>query len=141
MSGFQYDIEYKSTKQHGNADGLSRLPLQSQIHDRDDDDDVFYTSQIEQHPVTNAEIKRETQRENVLSRVLENVHNGWASPLDNPLLKAFYNRKNELSIHRGCLMWGIRVVIPVKLRRQVLDLLHASHPGIVKMKLLARSYV
>ena len=38
-------------------------------------------------------------------------------------------------------MWGIRVVIPVKLRRQVLDLLHASHPGIVKMKLLARSYV
>ena len=62
---------------------------------RDDDDDVFYTSQIEQLPVTNAEIKRETQREKVLSRVLENVHNGRASPLDNPLLKAFYNRKNE----------------------------------------------
>ena len=66
LSGFQHDIEYKSTKQHGNADGLSRLPLQSQIHDRDDDDDVFYTSQIEQLPVTNAEIKRETQRENIL---------------------------------------------------------------------------
>ena len=38
-------------------------------------------------------------------------------------------------------MWGITVVIPVKQRKQVLELLRASHPGIVKMKLLARSYV
>ena len=76
LSGFQHDIEFKSTKQHGNADGLSRLPLQSRVYDRDDDDDVFYTSQIEQLPVTNVEIKKETQREKILSRVLENVHNG-----------------------------------------------------------------
>ena len=27
LSGYLYDIEYKSAQQHGNADGLSRLPL------------------------------------------------------------------------------------------------------------------
>jgi hypothetical protein len=27
LAGFEYSIEYKSTSQHGNADGLSRLPL------------------------------------------------------------------------------------------------------------------
>lgn len=33
-------------------------------------------------------------------------------------------------------MWGIRVVIPVKLRRQIMD----SSPGITRMKSLARDY-
>ncbi|XP_058034327.1 uncharacterized protein K02A2.6-like, partial [Ahaetulla prasina] len=37
--------------------------------------------------------------------------------------------------------WGDRVVIPEKLRKRVLDLLHEGHPGIVRMKGLARSYV
>ncbi|XP_058016881.1 uncharacterized protein K02A2.6-like, partial [Ahaetulla prasina] len=41
----------------------------------------------------------------------------------------------------GCLLWGYRVVIPEKLRKRVLDLLHEGHPGIVRMKGLARSYV
>ena len=27
LSGYSYDIEFKPTRQHGNADGLSRLPL------------------------------------------------------------------------------------------------------------------
>ncbi|XP_058024065.1 uncharacterized protein K02A2.6-like, partial [Ahaetulla prasina] len=39
------------------------------------------------------------------------------------------------------LLWGDRVVIPEKLRKRVLDLLHEGHPGIVRMKGLARSYV
>ena len=38
-------------------------------------------------------------------------------------------------------MWGVRVIIPVKLRANVLNMLHTSHPGIVKMKSLARGYV
>ncbi|XP_058024044.1 uncharacterized protein K02A2.6-like, partial [Ahaetulla prasina] len=37
--------------------------------------------------------------------------------------------------------WGDRVVIPEKLRKKVLELLHVGHPGIVRMKSLARSYV
>ena len=27
MATYEYDIKYKKTSQHGNADGLSRLPL------------------------------------------------------------------------------------------------------------------
>ena len=38
-------------------------------------------------------------------------------------------------------MWGIRVVIPSKLRQQVMDELHTSHAGIVRMKSLARIHV
>uniref|UniRef100_UPI0010A03A6A uncharacterized protein K02A2.6-like n=1 Tax=Podarcis muralis TaxID=64176 RepID=UPI0010A03A6A len=41
----------------------------------------------------------------------------------------------------GCLLWGDRVVIPQRLRQRVLEALHVGHPGIVKMKALARCYV
>ena len=37
-------------------------------------------------------------------------------------------------------MWGSRVVIPTKLRSEVLQVLHESHVGVVRMKALARSY-
>ena len=35
----------------------------------------------------------------------------------------------------------MRVVIPTKLQSGILSELHFTHPGVVKMKLLARSYV
>ena len=49
-------------------------------------------------------------------------------------------RRNEISVQHGCLMWGIRVIIPTKLRNKVLNELHAGHVGIVKMKGLSRSF-
>ena len=41
LSGYKYQIKYKPTKCHGNADGLSRLPLKS-----DKSDDSISTSTI-----------------------------------------------------------------------------------------------
>ncbi|XP_070377216.1 uncharacterized protein [Dermacentor albipictus] len=50
-------------------------------------------------------------------------------------------RCNELTVHQGCVMLGARVVVPAKLQGFVLDELHDGHPGIVRSKELARSYV
>lgn len=36
---------------------------------------------------------------------------------------------------------GVTVVIPSKLRQRVLEALHVGHLGIIKMKVLARSYI
>ncbi|KAL1477958.1 hypothetical protein MTO96_035341 [Rhipicephalus appendiculatus] len=38
-------------------------------------------------------------------------------------------------------MFGMRVIVPAKLRSLLLDELHEGHPGIVRSKQLARSYV
>ena len=38
-------------------------------------------------------------------------------------------------------LWGNQVTIPPQLRDQVLEELHQAHPGICRMKALARSYV
>ena len=39
------------------------------------------------------------------------------------------------------LLWGNRVVIPPKCRNVLIEELHMGHPGIVRMKMLARSYL
>ncbi|XP_026569112.1 uncharacterized protein K02A2.6-like, partial [Pseudonaja textilis] len=39
-----------------------------------------------------------------------------------------------------CILWGDQVVVPTKLQKRVLQMLHDGHPGIVRTKALARSY-
>lgn len=46
-----------------------------------------------------------------------------------------------MSVLKGCLLWGSRVVIPSNGREAVLAELHVGHPGMSKMKALARMYV
>ncbi len=41
----------------------------------------------------------------------------------------------------GCILWGSRVVVPQQGRETVLEELHEGHPGIARMKALARSFV
>ncbi|XP_052814094.1 uncharacterized protein K02A2.6-like [Mya arenaria] len=129
LSGFHYDVEYKNTKRQTNVDGLSRLPAPHTAENYDNDiEEVFYTSQIDQLPVTSSQIRREAQRERLLSRVFSYVENGWDEKINDPLLKSYFSRRNEFAIHHGCLMWGNRVVIPIKLRSKVLDTVHSGHP-------------
>ena len=47
----------------------------------------------------------------------------------------------ELSCRDGCLLWGQRVIIPKRLRNQLLTELHEGHVGVCRMKALARSFV
>lgn len=55
--------------------------------------------------------------------------------------KKFYAKRDELTVEKECLLWGYRVVAAESVQQCVLRELHASHFGIVKMKMLARSYV
>ncbi|XP_060094731.1 uncharacterized protein K02A2.6-like, partial [Heteronotia binoei] len=66
---------------------------------------------------------------------------GWPEGNMGEDFKPYKVRREELAAHKGCLLWGSRVVIPPPLQRRVLESLHETHPGIVRMKALARSYV
>ena len=56
-------------------------------------------------------------------------------------LKPFFTRKLELSVVDGVILWGNRVVVPSPGRDLLLQELHACHPGIARMKTLARMFV
>ena len=102
---------------------------------------IYNLSQIDSLSVSASDVKRETRRDPTLSKVLDLTINGWTNKPQDGRLKPFYTRRNELSVQNRCRMWGIRVIIPNKLRNKVLDELHEGHLGIVKIKERSRSYI
>ena len=143
LAAHNYKIQYRKAAEHGNADGLSRLPLQV-VHDvKPDAVERVMINQIETLPVDASDIKKGTRSDPVLSRVVDMVVSGQFVGTDkqSDTLAPFYLRRNELTVSQGCLLWGSRVVVPAVLRPQLLKELHAGHPGVVKMKAIARSYV
>ena len=139
LSQYDYELEYRSTKKHCNADMLSRLPrtVKSELPV----DNMIYSLQIDTLPVTSDEIKAETLNDHVLKRVLEFLQNGkWPDKITDDI-KPYYNKRNELSIEEGIILWGLRVIIPVKFRNKVLEELHQNHPGISRMKSLSRIHI
>ena len=133
-------VHYKSTTEHGNADALSRLPLPVTTPSLDTQSaTAFNIGQIQALPVTFQHIQKATRRDPVLGKVYHYVIGGWPSHVPDEL-KPYKNRETELSIENGCLMWGVCVVVPQSLHAQVLKTIHANHPGITRMKAIARSY-
>ena len=143
LSAYSYDISYRSTKLHANADALSRLPL---VHDQTNDspgvcfDSLFNLGQLETLPVMSKQLASATSTDPLLSQVMHYVQKGWLTQVSQDL-KPFFNRKHELTLEDNCLMWGIRVIVPAKFQKRVLTELHEDHPGISRMKSLARSFV
>lgn len=137
LSSHRYEIQYKRTQDHANADGLSRLPLQSNVSSSEC---VFTIGQIQALPTTVEHIARETQRDSKLSRVYRYVIDGWPKEILEDL-RVFMSRQNELSTEGHCLMWGTRVIVLDKLQAPLLRELHRGHPGISRMKAVAWSYL
>ena len=141
LAGYQYALQHRSGKAMGHADALSRLPLSEIGPDPAPAHQIMLIEELPERPLHAADVAKRTARDPVLSRVLDWVGRGWPKVQNGQDFKPFVSRKDELSTHKGCLLWGSRVVIPKPLRRQVLVALHEAHPGIVRMKALARSYV
>ena len=77
----------------------------------------------------------------MLSCVRNNILRGWEE-CSSEEFRPYINRKDELTVLNGCVLWGNRVVIPPQGRESVINIneLHESHSGTVKMKSLARCY-
>ncbi|KAJ8351850.1 hypothetical protein SKAU_G00233260 [Synaphobranchus kaupii] len=139
LRAYEYKIVYKPGKEHANADALSRLPL-PQTAEEDDTDQVLMIDVMDDSPVTTTQVRKWTAKDKTLSQVHEWCLKGWSREVDSPY-KPYSQRRLELSVKDGCVLWGARVVIPKRGRGSVLKQLHNTHPGISRMKGLARSYV
>ena len=142
LSTYTYDIEYRSSEKHANADGFSRLPLNSESPE----DDIGLTvhqlqlNQISTLPVSGKELAQATATDPVLSKVLTYVLNGWPARVEADL-QPYYAHRLEITANSGCLMWGMRVIIPPKLRPRLLKELHDTHMGVLRMKSLAKLHL
>lgn len=141
LSAYDYQLEFRPSQSHSNADGLSRLPLPTvKPVAYSEEPTLFNISQIEALPVTSQSIRQATKKDALLSKVFQYTKYGWPRQVPGELCP-FSSRQRELSIEDDCLLWGIRVVIPESLQPQLLQEIHRDHPGISRMKSLARSHV
>ena len=81
-------------------------------------------------------IQRATDHDPILARVKHSISRGWCYNTDN-ILDAYFRRRAEMTLHQGCLILGMRVVVPEKSRSCIIEVLHEGHVGVVNVKVLA----
>ena len=83
LTAYSYDIQFRPTDDHGNADGLSRLPLHyvSPLG-YTSEPTIFNLCQIDSLPVTATKLAMATRTDKVLSRVYQYVIRGWPWEVD-----------------------------------------------------------
>ena len=141
LSAYDYEIVFKPTQAHSNADGLSRLPLRVEDSEsKPEEVSIFNVAQVQALPVTFQQVRSATRRDPVLSKVATYARTSWPDKVPEEL-KPYYSRQHEIGLESGCVMWGIRVIVPRSLQRRVLESLHETHPGATRMKAIARSYL
>ncbi|XP_065086845.1 uncharacterized protein K02A2.6-like [Ochlerotatus camptorhynchus] len=153
LLNYDFDIRHVSTNDFGCADMLSRLIDRSKQQEEEyvvaaislEKDMVsIIQNTIEQVPVSFADIKSATQADEPLQAVLQFIREGWpndARSVKDPEIRVYFNRRESLTNVDGCILFHDRVVVPSKFRRQILKQFHHGHPGMVRMKSIARSFV
>ena len=142
LMSYQYVIQYRSTTKHGNADALSRLPME--VHEEESKINIIaqlQLNQLEEIHISAEDVATQTRQDPILQRVAQYVKTGWPRNCKDPEILPYFRCRNEFSVESDCLMRGVKVTIPPNLQQQILKLLHETHPGMIRTKALARSYV
>ena len=121
LSAYSYELRYRPGNQQANADALSRLPLPD--HPQiipEPAETVLLMNELSHSPTSAIDIRTWTSKDPTLSQVLRATLRGWreGTPKD-PELTPYYDRRLELSVVDGCILWGNRVVIPKPGREKV----------------------
>uniref|UniRef100_A0A1Q3EU21 RNA-directed DNA polymerase n=1 Tax=Culex tarsalis TaxID=7177 RepID=A0A1Q3EU21_CULTA len=148
---YDFSIRYISTDKFGDADVLSRLINQ---HVRPEEDYVIASIRLEEDirsvaaesinalPLSFSAVAKSTQSDPLLRKLYRYVLEGWPkAKVADPEIRRYQIRADALTVVDGCILFAERLVIPAQHRKRCLEQLHRGHPGMVRMKQIARSYV
>ncbi|VDN15105.1 unnamed protein product [Dibothriocephalus latus] len=90
--------------------------------------------------VTFEEVRKATKQDLLLRQVIKYHRNQWPAKTSGEL-RQFHQRRNSLSTINDGILFYDRVVAPQQLQARVLRKFHNGHPGINRMKAVARNYV
>uniref|UniRef100_A0AC35ES89 Reverse transcriptase n=1 Tax=Panagrolaimus sp. PS1159 TaxID=55785 RepID=A0AC35ES89_9BILA len=142
---YDYVIEYKSTSDFSNADGLSRLPdptAESEIPKADDDETIEKLLKVQEvkdqsSPLNLDILACETQKDKDLEQVFKWTKNGWPDKVEERF-KKWQQLQDNLSLGPGYLKYREKPIVPGALRIHILKQLHEVHIGRDRMLMLAR---
>ena len=90
-------------------------------------------------PLNVKDVAKATREDRVYGKLLIAVRSGNINK-DDPDMKCFVSVFNDIYVEQDVLFYGARIIIPSKQQFRLLQELHMSHIGIVKMKEVARQY-
>ena len=72
-----------------------------------------------------------SKKDPVLVELEKMICSGWPEKKDDveQSLKPFFNFRDELTVQHGVIYRGERVVVPLKLRKDMIQRIHSSHTG------------
>lgn len=155
LLAYDFDVKYINTESFGYADMVSRLIAK---HEKSDEDTViaaihepdeaevrcFAIDTAQMLPVNFVDLQKATKDSATLTKVADYVKNGWPQTrrqIRSSEVARFWDQRHSLSIIDGCIFFGERIIVPENFRPKLLEELHSGHPGMVRMKMLARSKV
>ena len=89
--------------------------------------------------LTKQELQQAAQQDEIFQQVRQCLQTDRWKKKGN--LKPYFQVRHELSVKDDLILKGLKLVIPTRLQRRVIDLAHESHRGIKKTKQLLRSKV
>lgn len=156
----RYNLKLKYTKgsEMYIADFLSRAPTNPGEHEREyeiyaiheyeekymkriDQIDAFSDTKVSDKTV--ARIRKATQDDTTMTKLMEVIKNGWPNQqrrLDDEL-KQFWKLRDDLTVNDNIILKTNRIFVPLQLRNEMLERLHAYHVGIENTTKLARQTV
>ena len=128
LAHFDFSIEYIPGPCNQAADALSRL------HQRAKDLDL--------KGIRIQDLQAQAEADRDYKDAIQAVQQEWPpEAAKNPSLKPFYKERDHLRVRGPLLYWEERIIPPTEALRDILQVAHLGHPGIVRMKrLLRRTY-
>lgn len=135
---YDFEIYYKPGKINYVADALSRLPVQNDKSPTLNFDSIIH-SIYNNTPIHLEKVAEETNKCPILSKIKSYILSNWPNKVESSI-KPYFQVRNQLSINEGIILMDNKTVVPKSLKNQVLEILHSSHSGVVRMKQFGRQY-
>lgn len=143
LQKYDFHLVHVPGKYMYTADTLSRAPLQASSSSMEEEIESYVNCVMSSISVTDykqRELSEATAQDRVLELLVDTIFTGWPEERSQcPVeLRPYWNFRDELSVINGLVLKGTRVVVPSKLRNEMLKKIHAGHLGMEKCKKRAR---
>lgn len=145
LQGYDMTVTYRPGSTMVLSDTLSRLPNPSDTADVPLDIQVecIHVDLVNFGNEKREALQKETTNDPICRKLGQIIHTGWPDSIKElpQDIRPFWACRDELGIANGVLFKGRQVLIPEKLREDILKQLHTGHLGIEKTRRLARESI
>lgn len=132
LQAFSYDVVYRKGKSNI-ADPLSRLSQPADKEQFDAESEVYIRNVTEHAAVDICEIEEASKEDPELSALRECLNQGtWNYTAE--MIKPYHAFRSELGTVGDLIVRGSKLIVPLSLRKRMLQLGHEGHPGKTKMQ-------